>query len=111
MSTSEEFIRIRLSTEDLQKIRKKMESAGTKNLSAYVRKMALDGYCVRMDLPEMKKLFSLLGHCSGNLNQYAKKANQTDSIYLKDIQDLQKSLDEIYEVCRKILAALMKISV
>ena len=56
-------------------------------------KMALDGYCIRLDLQDVKALVSLLRICSNNLNQYAKRANETGSIYRADIEDLQKRLE------------------
>ncbi len=77
-----------------------------RNYSSYLRKMALDGYCIQLDIPEIKKMISLLGRCSINLNQYARKANQTCSIYWADIQDLKERLNEIYDMAEKILTRL-----
>ena len=85
---------------------KKIESLGIKNHAAYLRKMALDGYCIQLDVPEIRKMTSLLGRCSSNLNQYAKRANETGSIYEEDIRDLQKRLDQIYKQTEKILDQL-----
>ena len=77
-----------------------------RNYSSYLRKMALDGYCIQLDIPEIKKMISLLGRCSNNLNQYARKANQTGSIYWADIQNLKERLNEIYDMAEKILVRL-----
>ena len=71
------------------RIREKMDEAGIRNMSAYVRKMALDGICVKLDLEDVRELSVLLRRCSNNLNQYAKRANETGSIYAADIADLQ----------------------
>ncbi len=73
-------------------ILKRMEDAGMRNLSAYLRKMALSGYVIRMDLAEIREISRLLSICSNNLNQYAKKANETGSIYEEDIDDLRTCL-------------------
>ena len=86
-----------------------MEEAGILNMSAYVRKMALDGICVRLDLEDVRQLIVLLQRCSNNLNQYAKRANETGSIYAADIEDLQRRLDEIWELSRQSLARLASI--
>ena len=59
-----------------------MDELGIRSMGAYLRKMALDGYCIRLDLQDVKALVSLLRICSNNLNQYAKRANETGSIYL-----------------------------
>ena len=105
----DEDLNIRVSKEDKERIRTKMEEAGIQNMSAYVRKMALDGICVRLDLEDVRQLIVLLQRCSNNLNQYAKRANETGSIYAADIEDLQKRLDEIWELSRQSLARLASI--
>ena len=105
----EEELKIRISPKDKERIRSKMEEAGILNMSAYIRKMALDGICVKLDLEEVRQLIVLLQRCSNNLNQYAKRANETGSVYAADIEDLQSRLDEIWELSRQSLARLASI--
>lgn len=105
----EEELKIRISLADKERIRFKMEEAGILNMSAYVRKMALDGICVRLELEDVRQLIVLLQRCGSNLNQYAKRANETGSIYAADIEDLQRRLDEIWELSRQSLARLASI--
>ena len=102
-------LKVRISPEDKERIRSKMEEAGILNMSAYVRKMALDGICVRLDLTDVRQLIVLLQRCSNNLNQYAKRANETGSVYAADIEDLQSRLEEIWELSRQSLAHLASI--
>ena len=102
-------LKVRISPEDKEHIRAKMEEAGILNMSAYVRKMALDGICVRLDLTDVRQLIVLLQRCSNNLNQYAKRANETGSVYAADIEDLQSRLEEIWELSRQSLAHLASI--
>ena len=106
--------RIRIYTkvrpEELTRIKEKMAEMEVQNRSAYLRKMALDGYCIHMDFSDIKELVSLLRRCSNNLNQYAKHANSTGSIYADDIRDLRMRLDEIWESAREIIARLATIS-
>jgi hypothetical protein len=109
MSKRTEELKIRISPEDKERIKLKMEDAGVLNMSAYVRKMALDGICIRLDLQDVRQLVSMLQRCTNNLNQYAKRANETGSIYAADIEDLQKRLDEIWELSRQSLASLAAI--
>lgn len=78
-------------------------------MSAYVRKMVLDGICVKLDLEDVRELSTLLRRCSNNLNQYAKRANETGSIYADDIKDLRTRLDEIWELSRQSLLRLASI--
>ena len=109
MSRLNEELKIRISLEDKERIKLKMEDAGILTMSAYVRKMALDGICIRLDLKDVRQLVSMLQRCTNNLNQYAKRANETGSIYAADIEDLQKRLDEIWELSRQSLACLAAI--
>ena len=102
----DEELKIRISPEDKERIRAKMEEAGILNMSAYVRKMALDGICVKLDLQEVRQLIVLLQRCSNNLNQYAKRANETGSVYAADIEDLQTRLEESWELSDSPLPAL-----
>ena len=102
-------LKVRISPEDKERIRAKMEEAGILNMSAYVRKMALDGICVRLDLTDVRQLIVLLQRCSTNLNQYVKRANETGSVYAADIEDLRSRLDEIWELSRQSLAHLANI--
>ena len=65
--------------------------------------------CIRLDLKDVRQLIVMFRRCSDNLNQYAKRANETGSIYAADIEDLQKRLDEIWELSRQTLASLAAI--
>lgn len=106
MMEKSEMIKLRISPEERQQIHRKMLDMGVLNRSAYLRKMALDGYCVRLDLDEVKELNYLLRICSNNLNQYAKKANETGNIYKADIEDLQRRLDAIWQQQKDLLTEL-----
>lgn len=98
-----------VSESEMKRIRLKMEDLEISCLNAYVRKMALDGYCVKLDLQDVKEMVSLLRRCSNNLNQYAKRANETGSIYAEDIKDLQNRFEEIWNVAKEIMARLSTI--
>ncbi len=94
---------------DRELIKRRMDEAGIRNMSAYIRKMAIDGYVIRLDLKDVKEVSRLMGINSNNLNQYAKKANETGSIYLRDIKVLQEQHEEIWEELRKINLKLASI--
>jgi len=78
-------------------------------MGAYLRKMSLDGYCINLDLQDVKALVTLLRRCSNNLNQYAKRANETGSIYQTDIHDLQNRLEEVWTDMKEVLVRLSSI--
>ena len=69
-------------------IEQKMAQVGTDNLSAYLRKIAIDGYIVKLDLPELREMISLLRRSSNNLNQIAKRLNETGRFYAADLEDM-----------------------
>lgn len=87
-------------------IKRRMEEAGIKNVGVYMRKMAIDGYTINLDLSDMKEAIRLLRISSNNLNQYAKKANETGHIYAEDIKDLKTRQDELWKVLKEILKKL-----
>lgn len=105
----DELIKFRVSDEELRLISYKMELAGFSSKSAYLRKMAIDGFIVVIDMSDVKEAIRLLRINANNLNQYAKKANETGSIYLEDIKDLQQSQNELWQVMRDILERLSSI--
>lgn len=82
--------------------------AGTVNMGAYLRKMAIDGYVLRLDLPELREMISLLRRCSGNLNQIAKRANESGRIYVTDLAEIQEQLNGLWNTAREILLTLSK---
>ena len=104
-----DMIYLRVTPQERKRIEEKMAELGIHNMSAYIRKMALDGYCVRLDLEDVKELVFLLRQCSNNLNQYAKKANQTGSVYEADVQDLQERFNEFWSIGKELLARLSTI--
>lgn len=90
-------------------IQEKMAQIGTRNMGAYLRKMAIDGYVVRLDLSEVRELVSILRQCSNNLNQLTRRAHETGNIYKADIEDLRQNYDRMWDAARKILTGLSDI--
>lgn len=99
-------IHIRATPEELEKIMKRMEESGITSLTAYLLRMALYGYVIVMDLSDLKEILRLLQISGNNLNQYAKKANETGSIYESDVKDLQSGQAEIIGLLRELLEKL-----
>ena len=102
-------IHIKLSDEELKMIRDRMEQMGFKNMSAYIRKMAIDGYVIRLDTSDLREISRLLSINSNNLNQIAKRANETGSIYIKDINELKDQQEEIHAALRKVYKSFISI--
>ncbi len=100
----------RVSPEELALIEQKMAQLGTVNREAYLRKMALDGYVVKLDLPELKELVSLMRYSSNNLNQLTRKVHETGRVYNADLEDISRRQEQLWEGVQKILAQLSKLS-
>ena len=90
-------------------LNEKMETAGIRNREAYIRKMVLDGYIVRLDLADVRKMVWLLSNATNNLNQIARRANQTRSVCESDIRDLQAHYEKLWAQAEAILEGLAKI--
>ena len=90
-------------------IHQKMEQYGTENMAAYLRKMAIDGYVVRLDLPELRELVSLLRRSSNNLNQLTRRVHETGRFYDADLEDLRQNYDQLWEAARRVLTGLSRI--
>ena len=103
-------LNFRVSPEELALIEQKMAQLGTKNREAYLRKMALDGYVVRLDLPELKELVSLLRRSSNNLNQLTRRVHETGRIYDADLEDISQRQEALWDWVHRILTQLAKLS-
>lgn len=99
----------RVSEHERDLIAERMEQAGIRNREAYLRKQAIDGYVLHLDLSGISELIYLLRTVANNMNQIAKRANETRSIYEADILDLQARYDTLWEKADGILRALTDI--
>ena len=106
MKKREHRLFIRVTDEERNRILDKMYGMRIRSLSAYIRKMALDGYCLNLDLPQLRRMAYLLQNCSSNLNQVAKRANESGNVYSADLADLRIRLDELISIGKQILAKL-----
>lgn len=101
-------IKFFVSPEESNLIKQKMALLGTENLSAFIRKMAIDGQVINLEIPEFKEALSLLRHAGNNLNQLTKRVNANGKIYSEDLADLQISFDQLREImgeiCRRLAA-------
>ena len=94
-------IEFRVTEQEHQLIQKKMEQLGTKNMGAYLRKMAIDGYIIKVDYTEQKKQAAAISRVAGNINQICRRINQTGHFYEDDIVDLKAKQCEIWELLKQ----------
>ena len=103
-------LQFRVTEEELKQIEKRQAEVGILNRSSYLRKMALNGICIRVEAQYLREASSLLWRISNNMNQYARKANATGSIYLEDINSMKTKYDKLIQVYGKVLQQFNEIA-
>ena len=103
-------LNFRVSPRELELIEKKMSQVGTKNREAYLRKMAIDGIVVNLEIPELKELLSLMRYTSNNINQLTRRVHETGRIYDADLEDISRRQEALWDGVHRILTQLAKLS-
>ena len=93
----------KVSPEEKAVIDQKMAAMGTNNLRAYLRKMAVDGYVVQVDMSSVVELVKLLRSISNNVNQIARRCNSTHNLYAQDVEDLRKGYAAVWQAIGDLL--------
>ena len=101
-------LKVRVTPEERAMIEAKMAQLGTTNMGAYLRKMAIDGYVVKLDLPE-REMVSLLRYSSNNLNQLVRRVHETGRVYAADMEDILQNQERIWQAASGILSRLAAI--
>ena len=109
MDKRSEVIILRVTPEEKALMQQKQELAGITNLSAYIRKIAIDGYVIQLHFPELKEMISLLRRSGNNLNQIARRVNETGRIYDADIGCLHEDQERLWAAANEILRRLSAI--
>ena len=102
-------LKFRVTPQEREMIEQKMAQLGTKNMAAYLRKIAIDGYVVKLELPELKEMVSLLRRSSNNLNQLTKRVHETGRVYDADLEDIVQNQERLWRAATDILAVLAKL--
>ena len=90
-------------------IEEKMAQAGMTNLSAYLRRIAIDGMIVRLELPELKEMVLLLRYASNNINQIARRMNESGRVYGTDLEQVIQNQEQLWDMANGILMRLAAI--
>lgn len=94
---------IRVTEEERSLIEEKMRQIPTLNLSAYARKILIDGYIITLDLQEVKGHTAQLQKIGVNINQIAKRINETGRIYADDMNEIKRAMEEVWRLERRLL--------
>ena len=111
MANRKRPIRVRtyLTEEELKMVHKRMAQMGTTNREAYMRKMALDGYILRLEIPELKEYVAMQRVHSKRFNEIAKRVNETGRLYPADVAEMKEMVGKLKEQMNLVLAEVNKL--
>ena len=103
-------VRFRVTPEEMAVIERKQAEANIINREAFLRKMVMEGRVLVLNVPELRTISALLGHCSGNLNQIAKRVNSKGRYYTGEIEEAKDILNDVEKKLRKIIERLAMVN-
>lgn len=103
-------VKFRVTEDETEKIRTRMEQMKTTNREAYVRKMAIDGAVINLQIPGLRELTADLKIYSKRLNEIARRVNETDRIYPEDISEIRDMVQGIAEQQNRVLKEVEKLN-
>ena len=102
-------IKIRLTEEERELLVQRMRDSGIQSREAYVRKMALAGYILRLETSEVRETLRLLANATANINQIATRANETRSIYAADMIQLREEVGNLRSQVSDVMKVFSKV--
>jgi len=94
------IMRLAVTEYEKELIERKMQQLGTKNFEAYARKMLIDGYIIKVDYTQQKKLAAAVSRVASNINQICRRINSTGHFYADDITELKERQGEIWQLLK-----------
>ena len=99
-------LNFRVTDREKELIEDRMQEMGTTNREAYLRKIAIDGMIVKLDVPELKEILSLMRYSSNNINQIAHRLNESGRIYEVDVAQVQAQHEQLWNMLNSLLEKL-----
>lgn len=99
-------LNFRVTEREKQLIEERMQEIGTTNREAYLRKIAIDGMLVKLEVPELKEIVSLMRRNSNNVNQIARRLNENGRIYEVDITDVQNQQEQLWDMLNSLITKI-----
>lgn len=103
-------LNFRVTEQESRLIEERMQEFGTTNREAYLRKIAIDGMIVKLEVQELKEIVSLMRRTSNNVNQIARRLNETGRIYEADITDVHNLQEQLWDMLNSLITKLSGIS-
>ena len=99
-------LNFRVTEREKELIEDRMQEIGTTNREAYLRKIAIDGMLVKLEVPELKEIVSLMRRTSNNVNQIARRLNENGRIYEVDITDVQNQQEQLWDMLNSLITKI-----
>ena len=99
-------LNFRVTDQERRLIEDRMQELGTTNREAYLRKIAIDGMIVKLEVQELKEIVSLMRRTSNNVNQIARRLNETGRIYEADITDVHNRQEQLWDMLNSLITKL-----
>ena len=99
-------LNFRVTEQERRLIEERMQELGTTNREAYLRKIAIDGMIVKLEVQELKEIVSLMRRTSNNVNQIARRLNETGRIYEVDITDVQNQQEQLWDMLNSLITKI-----
>lgn len=103
-------LNFRVTEQERRLIEERMQELGTTNREAYLRKIAIDGMIAKLEVQELKEIVSLMRRTSNNVNQIARRLNETGRIYEADITDVHNRQEQLWDMLNSLITKLSGIS-
>ena len=103
-------LNFRVTEQERRMIEERMQEFGTTNREAYLRKIAIDGMIVKLEVQELKEIVSLMRRTSNNVNQIARRLNETGRVYEADITDVHNRQEQLWDMLNNLITKLSGIS-
>ena len=99
-------LNFRVTDREKELIEGRMQELGTTNREAFLRKIAIDGMIVKLEVPELKEILSLMRYTSNNVNQIAHRLNESGRIYEVDVAQVQAQHEQLWNMLNSLLEKL-----
>lgn len=103
-------LNFRVTEQERRLIEDRMQELGTTNREAYLRKIAIDGMIVKLEVQELKEIVSLMRRTSNNINQIARRLNETGRIYEVDVTDVHNQQEQLWDMLNNLITKISGIS-
>lgn len=100
------MLRFAVTEEEARIIDAKMKQLEIRNMSAFLRAMVLNGYVLKLDLPQLREMIRLLANLTNNVNQIARRVNEHGSIYESEIDEIQEKVNRLLGMMNQLLSML-----